>query len=88
MYRDRIRDEFKDTPKMSPYLLAFIVSEYTGRKNALGSIGVYAPQERYNQTEYSFQFTEKVLSEYNNFTGYSYLSVPEVEKLDQVSFGN
>jgi aminopeptidase N len=70
---------------MSTYLLAFIVSEYTGRQNSKKDIGIFGPEQSYNQTEYSFNFTEKVLAQFDNFTNYAYLSVPEITKLDQAA---
>jgi aminopeptidase N len=81
----RMLDEFEDTPKMSTYLLAFIVSEYRGRTNTASNITVFAPEGVYSQTEYSFSFTEKVLNEFNNFTAFPYQSVPEIKKLDQAA---
>jgi aminopeptidase N len=81
----RTVDVFKKTPVMSSYLIAFIVSEFDGRQDALGTNGLYARPQAYDQTEYSHTFLTNVLKSFDSFTDYAYLAVPELEKLDQVS---
>jgi aminopeptidase N len=81
----RTVDVFKKTPIMSSYLIAFIVSEFRGRQDALQTNGLYARPQAYDQTEYSHTFLTEVLKSFDSFTDYAYLAVPELEKLDQVS---
>jgi aminopeptidase N len=70
---------------MSTYLIAFIVSDYRGRQTTNLEHGMYAPPPSYDQTEYSLQFADAVLRQFDIFTDYPYLSVPELEKLDQAA---
>jgi aminopeptidase N len=70
---------------MSTYLIAFIVSDYRGRQTPNMVHGMYARSNAYDQTEYSLNFANDVLAKLDEFTGFPYLSVPELEKLDQAA---
>ncbi|ALC45615.1 CG31198 [Drosophila busckii] len=57
---DYFVDVFKKTPKMSTYLLAFIISEFAIRQD--GQFGVLARPEYYEQTQYSFNVGRQILA--------------------------
>jgi aminopeptidase N len=70
---------------MSSYLIAFIVSEFRGRQDAAKVNGLFARPAAFDQTEYGHTFLDGVLKGFDLFTDYAYLSVPELEKLDQAA---
>lgn len=63
---------FKETPKMSTYLLAFIVSNFRTRGEE--DFFVIARPEAYNQTEYAYKVGPKLLTKLEEFTNYPYSS--------------
>lgn len=67
--REYITDVYAQTPKLSTYLLAFIVSEFNERFN--GNFGVLARPEYYQQTEYAFDVGQEILKEFD-----TYLNIP------------
>lgn len=74
--------EFHETPKMSAYLLAFIVSNYKGSVNDDGSFGVYARPEALNETLYALNFGQEMLKKIGEFVKIDYYSIDKVDKLD------
>ncbi|XP_025832083.1 membrane alanyl aminopeptidase-like [Agrilus planipennis] len=78
------RTTFQQTPTMSTYLIAFVVSDFTGLTNTSINYGVYAPPHLINTTQYAFDIGPKLLTEMGNFINHSYLD-SGIGKLDQVA---
>lgn len=64
------KDVFEVTPKMSSYLLAFIVSKYEGNKDK--TVGVYARPQAMAQTKLSSDFAASMLTKFDEFLGLPY----------------
>lgn len=67
-----VRERFEKTPKMSTYLVAFIVSEFQCRENDGKSFGVCSRPNAFNQTEYSFDVGQKTLAKFDEIFDYKY----------------
>lgn len=67
-----VKEIFQKTPKMSTYLVAFIVSEFDCRRTKGDLFSVCARPRAYNQTEYSFDVGQKILAKYDEIFDYSY----------------
>ncbi|XP_031619288.1 membrane alanyl aminopeptidase-like [Contarinia nasturtii] len=67
-----IRDTFVKSPKMSTYLVAFIVSEFICRENSEKTFGVCSRSNAYNQTEYSYDVGQKTLAKFDELFDYKY----------------
>ena len=74
--------EFLETPKMSAYLLAFIVSNYKGSFNADKSFGVYSRPEAENRTKLALEFGQESLKKLGEYVGIDYYSIDKIDKLD------
>lgn len=76
--------EFLETPKMSTYLLAFIVSKYEGLTNANTThpFGVYARPEAKAQTKMALDFGQDMLNKLGAYVGIDYYSVEGVTKME------
>ncbi|EDV92817.1 membrane alanyl aminopeptidase [Drosophila grimshawi] len=72
---DYYLDFYHTTPKMSTYLLAFIISEFAKRND--DKFGVLARPEYYTQTQYSFNVGRQILDEMGKYL-----------KLDYYTLGN
>ncbi|EGK97110.1 AGAP013146-PC [Anopheles gambiae str. PEST] len=70
---------FGITPKMSTYLLAFIVAPYELKSSDV--MGVLARPEALNQTDYSVQEGLKLLKALGNWVDYPFNSVPEITRM-------
>lgn len=81
----RYRDTFKQTVRMSTYLLAFIVSQFN-HTEALERQTVYArPQEiAEGKGQYALETGEKVLKGIEEFLSVNY----SLEKMDQAAIPN
>lgn len=77
----RVRETFKQTPIMSTYLLAFIVSEFPMKETADGKINIYSRSSAIAQTAYSLGLAEKGLDLLSKTFEYDYFSVPGIQKL-------
>lgn len=73
-------DVYKTTPKMSTYLIAFIVSEYEGREDDGKTFGVWARPEMFANTEMALTAGLKLLAYFNTYTGANYYDY--MEKMD------
>ncbi|XP_055325495.1 uncharacterized protein LOC129579438 [Sitodiplosis mosellana] len=69
---DLVRESFEKTPKMSTYLVAFIVSEFQCRETEDKTFGVCSRPNAYNQTEYSFEVGRKTLAKFDEIFDYKY----------------
>ncbi|XP_037728262.1 membrane alanyl aminopeptidase-like [Drosophila subpulchrella] len=75
-------DVYKTTPKMSTYLLAFIISEFVARKD--DDFGVYARPEYYAQTQYPYNVGIKILKEMGAYLDKDYYSMGN-DKMDMAA---
>lgn len=57
---------------MSTYLVAVVVSEFECRDNALKNFSVCSTPSAYVDSEYSFNFGQKMLKTYDNLFDYPY----------------
>lgn len=71
--RDYYKDTFEPTPKMSTYLIAFLVSEFVARSD--GTFMVHARPEFYDQTKYAFEASKLLLHALNAANGIDYFSM-------------
>lgn len=74
-------DKFETTPKMSTYLLAFIVSNYESTENADNSFGVFARPEAKAQTEFAIQVGQEHLQYMGELLGFRFNEVPEMKSM-------
>lgn len=72
---------FKITPKMSTYLLAFLVSDFQGKSSEDKKFNVYARPNAVQNTQLAFDVGVKLLDELKKFTNYSDIS----DKMDQAA---
>ncbi|EDV93346.1 membrane alanyl aminopeptidase [Drosophila grimshawi] len=75
-------DVYETTPKMSTYLLAFIISEFTMRND--DKFGVLARPEYYPQTQYSFNVGRLILAEMSKYLKLDYYSLGN-DKMDMAA---
>ncbi|XP_023950042.2 membrane alanyl aminopeptidase-like [Bicyclus anynana] len=83
-----VRETFYPTPKMSTYLLAFLVSEFEAEHysvNGTKELGVFTRPEAKNQTEYAFDFAVRVVQALGNYFGIDYYSTNSNLKLDHIA---
>ncbi|XP_036342052.1 membrane alanyl aminopeptidase-like [Rhagoletis pomonella] len=81
-FTDYEEDVYAPTPRMSTYLLAYIVSEFKQRKN--DKFGVIAREEYYDQTEYSFTVGQEILDKLSDYLGIDYYSMGN-DKMDMAA---
>ncbi|XP_028172441.1 membrane alanyl aminopeptidase-like [Ostrinia furnacalis] len=86
-----VREDFHPTPRMSTYLVAFLVSEleaqYYSSNNSM-EFGVFARPEATNQTEYAFDFGKRVVDALGDYFGVNYYSTNNQLKLDHIALPN
>ena len=73
---------FAETPRMSTYLLAFIVSDHDAKKN--NNFGVYARPEAYNQTDFSLKAGVELLEKFDQYLEIKYDTLG-IDKLDMAA---
>ncbi|XP_047984433.1 membrane alanyl aminopeptidase-like [Leguminivora glycinivorella] len=78
------REIFHPSPKMSSYLVAFMVSEFEGRLTNDSQFGIYVRPEAMNQTDYAFDFGLRVVNALSDYLGIDYYSTNTYLKLDHV----
>lgn len=67
-----VREYFERSPKMSTYLVAVMVSEFECRENAFRNFSMcFQPGVR-NQTDYSFNFGQNMLTTYDKLFDYPF----------------
>lgn len=80
------RTIFQQTPKMSTYLVAFVVSDYeVKRENAEEKrFGVWTRPDAINSTEFALKIGNETLKKLDEFTGIKYYN-NTATKMDQIS---
>lgn len=74
---------FLQTPVMSTYLVAFVVSDY--KKNGDKNFGVLTRPNAIKSTEFALEIGQEALAELNKFTGIDYNQSANGMKMDQIS---
>lgn len=82
-----VREIFHPTPVMSTYLVAFLVSEFVGVTaiNGTREFGVYSRPDAINQTDYAFDFGQRVVNALGDYFGIDYYSTDANLKLDHIA---
>ncbi len=81
----RTRDTFAQTPIMSTYLVAFIVSEFKMRSNANDTFRVIARPDAYDQTEYAHEMGPQLLAVMETYLDYPYANMTAMTKMDMAA---
>lgn len=76
-------EEFKTTPRMSTYLLGFVISDFRIRENAAKTFSVIARSEAYTQTEYAQNIGPRILAKLEDYFVYKYTN--NMEKMEMVA---
>lgn len=84
---NRVADIFEWTPKMSTYLLAFIVSKYESLQSTDSSkpFGVFARPQAKAQANVALDFGIKMLDKFNAYLGIDYYAVQNITKMDMAA---
>ncbi|CAH2105884.1 unnamed protein product [Euphydryas editha] len=83
-----VRETFYPTPIMSTYLVAFLVSDFEHGDSIINGdneFGVYSRPDATNQSQYAFEFGQKVVSELGTYFGIDYYSTDVNIKLDHIA---
>lgn len=81
----RTRDVFAQTPPMSTYLVAFIVSEFQIRSNDNDTFRVIARPDAFDQTFYAHDVGPKLLSQLETYLDFPYNSMTGMTKMDMAA---
>ncbi|KAL6262279.1 hypothetical protein P5V15_007374 [Pogonomyrmex californicus] len=77
---------FKPTPKMSTYLVAFVVSDFNSLPNNVSNFKVWAnPTVQDDSKQFALEYGKAVLTELSDFTGIDYYNGQKMPKMDQVA---
>ena len=74
---------FKTSPRMSTYLVAFVVSDYVSTENKNGTFRVWTKEDAANQANYALKVGEDVIGKLDDYTGIKYSTY--MPKMDQIS---
>lgn len=85
--------QFKKTPKMSTYLVAFVVAKYDhkGKNKRDDTFSVWTKPDSIDNVEFALEYGQKVLEELETYTGIKYYKPKKNEpsmnmpKMDQIS---
>lgn len=69
-YENMAIEMFKTTPKMSSYLLAFVISEFEGISN--GSFNVFATPNFIKNANYALDAGQRILKSIGEYVGHDY----------------
>ncbi|XP_026737407.1 membrane alanyl aminopeptidase-like [Trichoplusia ni] len=86
-----IRDYFYPTPRMSTYLVAFLISEFTPGitiTNDNREFGIYSRPEANGQTSLAFKFGREVVDALGKYFGIDYYYTNSNLQLDHVALPN
>lgn len=72
---------------MSTYLVAFLVSEFSGVTSTVANrpLGVYTRPEAVNQTDYALEMGRRTVDELGDYLYYDYYSTNTHIKLDHIA---
>ncbi|CAO1438342.1 unnamed protein product [Diamesa serratosioi] len=70
---------FKETPRMSTYLLAFVISDFESNRN--GNFSVYAPKKDIDDTKYALDVGQRSLEELKKYMNLPY----QLQKMDFIA---
>ncbi|XP_018399656.1 PREDICTED: aminopeptidase N-like [Cyphomyrmex costatus] len=83
---NNVKITFKKTPKMSTYLVAFVVSDFTTLQNNNGNFNVLAkPTVEQSTKEFALKYGLETLQALKDFTNIDYYGGGEMLKLDQIA---
>lgn len=82
-FGDKVITRFNESPLMSSYLVAFVVSDYGKTESDNKKYRVYTKPHAVNQTRYALEFGEKVIQQLDNYTNIKYFE--RMDKMDQIS---
>ncbi|KAJ8664407.1 hypothetical protein QAD02_006069 [Eretmocerus hayati] len=74
---------FAETPKMSTYLVAFLVSDFESIEDNEGKFRVLARPNAIRNASFALQMGKSIMNELENFTGIPYFD--RLRKIDQVA---
>ncbi|XP_020287765.1 aminopeptidase N-like, partial [Pseudomyrmex gracilis] len=76
--------EFEETPEMSTYLVAFVVSDFTSNQNKDRNFSVWSnPTVNKESRMFALKYGEKTLKKLSDFTNYPYNN--NMKKMDQIA---
>lgn len=78
-------DEFKTTPIMSTYLLAFVVSDLRIRENTAKTFAIISRTDAYIHTEYAQNIGPKILAKLEDYMGTGNKYTNYMEKMEMVA---
>ncbi|XP_059611792.1 uncharacterized protein LOC132258481 [Phlebotomus argentipes] len=77
-----VETTFPSTPRMSTYLLAFMVSDFKGNANMAGNFTVYSQPEQIHMTKYALEHGQRSLRKFEEYFEAPY----QLAKMDMVAF--
>nr|CAD7453868.1 unnamed protein product [Timema tahoe] len=77
----RIWDHFEETPYMSTYLIAFVVSDFDNVTNAVGNVTIWQREEASPQASYALSISQPTVTAMERLIGHDY----QLPKLDKVA---
>ncbi|XP_017767299.1 PREDICTED: aminopeptidase N-like [Eufriesea mexicana] len=80
---DLLLTKFETSPKMSSYLVAFVVSDYDNTQSNDSFFKVWTKPHALNQTYYALEKGEQILKELDKYTEIEFQNY--IDKMDQVS---
>lgn len=83
-----VREVFHPTPRMSTYLVAFLISEFEAAASVIegaNEFGIYTRPEAKNQSDFAFDFGKRVVQALGDYFGIDYYSVDSNLRLDHVA---
>ncbi|XP_012288914.1 putative aminopeptidase-2 isoform X2 [Orussus abietinus] len=83
---DLIRDNFQETPLMSTYLIAFVVSDFGENTNKYNNLTIWGRSDLIEYTDYSLSVGEKSIKFLEDFTGVPY-DLPKMDFAAIADFG-
>lgn len=76
---------FDASPKMSSYLVAFVVSNFKSKTNDNKDFAVWTKPHAINSTDFALEIGQEVLKELESYTEIDYKKGQRMQKIDQIS---